>query len=268
MILLFLLLNFLAGVNVCVAFDPSVGQPKNYGDDRLVSHSIRQGVSSSNETMSVDGEAKHGKSNSAEEDRNLMNRIAAKVSAFLEPSSVKDYKIAHDELERHFATMRDERELVKSIITKLKDHPNMGPSVVKMLVKLQEDTNLKPHADATVLLLLSKPETVQLVVDSWLASVKTPEEIFAFLFQQIHVGESDLRSPWMQFVESGLFHLWLTYVNAYWTKIELTHEEKSFLKEFVNQLFVYGGKTEDLELTLKRAKQTQDGTDVFDHVLI
>lgn len=261
----FVLLNVLAGVNVCVAYNSSVIQ--------LETSSNVRPTPPFNGRMPIVDEGEHGKSASAEEDRGLWDRRVTKWVPFLKQSKVRDDESLHEPLLLNFDRLTYEGKLaertnqVNRLLAKLiRGRKDKGPHLMKLLDQLDQG---KQFADVTLVAMLKRPETIGLVVNAWLASRKTPADALAFLTRQLQDGkwgdvmESNVLNPWKHLITSDLFSPWLTYVNAYLKTSKVSEKERDLALKYLNDLFFDERTMKDIALAIYHARLSKDGNEVL-----
>lgn len=241
---LFLLVKFLASVNVCIAFNTSVDQL------HPVPHSLQKGRALSDGSMQRDDQAGDGKSDTAEEERSMRESIGRIFGRSRDEADLGVYqKLAPTQILPESTFTQQTRKATELAADVLDGNIKRGPSLMKELDVLQKNVETKHFADKTLMALLRKPETKHLVFDAWLKSLKSPADVATFLQRNIH------NQNWLAFIEGNQYKSWLTYVGKYWDEIPKKNREAS--KEAVGDLLWDGRTTNERMTASTNARLTQ-----------
>lgn len=205
--LLFSLLTFLAGINMCIAISVS---PR---DHHPVPHSLRQSLSPLNGTVPIDDEAEHDQRDRAEEDRGLWG---TRWTDIFTHSNNK----GSDSLREHFLSQQVDKDAVSECledITALVSQTirydgDKGPQLNKLFITLKKITKSDDYVLKTRVAMFQARDTVDVIGDAWLASKTKPDQLLKLLKGYLK------RQGQTNFVQSDLFIPWLKYVHKYWTK--------------------------------------------------
>lgn len=276
------LLKFLASVTVCIAFDSGVESSRDVRPD---SHSIRKGRALSDESMQINDKAKDGKSDMTEEERHItelfasvghyLGRPAAKENAELSekllPKATGKDKVAANEqkitgkdkvaAKEQKVTGKDKIAANKQEVSDLfeqvnEGQSNLGPRLMQLVVEMQKVGKSRKFADTTMVTMVKNPKTMDLVVDEWIKSGKTPDEVSEFLLQHVKGRK------WIGFVRSDLFDPWLTYISRSYTELKSNEQDTRTLAESVDRLFYTGHNAKEINEASAKAEKTADGEHV------